>query len=450
MPASAFNEAVALAGPFNRLVDAIARDTEWLATTLAATGAGDAFTGRLLDMHRRVVADGGGQALVLGIHRSDYMIDAGPRGDAPPRLRQVELNTVSSAFAGLSARVAATHAYLARRLARDFSRVAAAVPAGAVLPPNPSGVAVPAALAAAAAAYNARRGAADTVVAFVVQAAERNIMDQRLLEHELWEAHGVRARRVTLASLAHTARLDAAGALRLPCEGDAGASAGDDEVSVVYFRAGYTPDDFDGDDAWAGRELAERSAAVKCPNLAYHLVGTKKVQQVLATAGVVERFAASAEEAARLRACFAGLWTLDAAEVDAHAAAAVHAARQHPDAYVVKPQREGGGNNLYGAAVAAALAPEAEGGMPPSTRAAHILMERIWPAPAPAIFVKAGVPTAVSAVSELGIYGVFLGDGTRVLLDGAAGHLLRTKAVGTDEGGVAAGFAVLNSPVLLP
>ncbi len=38
-------------------------------------------------------------------------------------------------------------------------------------------------------------------VAFVVQAGERNVMDQRMLEFELWERHAVPCIRVTLAEV---------------------------------------------------------------------------------------------------------------------------------------------------------------------------------------------------------------------------------------------------------
>jgi glutathione synthase len=76
-------------------------------------------------------------------------------------------------------------------------------------------------------------------------------------------------------------------------------------------------------------------------------------------------------------------------------------------------------------------------------------MERVFPAPTPTWFVRAGRGVAaLPAVSELGVYSVWLADGGPPLLNRAAGHLLRTKVDGTDEGGVAAGFAVLDSPLL--
>ena len=52
--------------------------------------------------------------------------------------------------------------------------------------------------------------------------------------------------------------------------------------------------------------MLERSTAALCPSVAYQLAGAKKVQQDLARPGVVEQFLSSAEEAAQIRACFAG------------------------------------------------------------------------------------------------------------------------------------------------
>lgn len=483
------------------------------------SAAADAFVGRLLSIYRAVLAEGITQPAVLGIHRSDYMIDVGADGSKPPALRQIEINTVSSAFAGLSHAVAATHAYAVGRLAapsggdrallasalgpaaaaagavaatatpdETLAVLAAAGPAGeekgASSAPRPSFV-LPANLclngavdgiAAAHAHYCATlgggAGAPVPVVAFVVQASERNVMDQRLLEHALWERHGIASRRVTLQEVAATGVLRQGDrALLLPdaprasIEGrlvsvspsaaaalaaappSAGGAPSHTPVSVVYFRCGYVPADFPEEACWDARLLLERSAAVKCPNVAYQLAGCKKVQQALALPGAVERFL-PAHEATALRACFAGLWSLDAAEGGAaHSPAVVADALSHPAGYVMKPQREGGGNNLYGPDVATALS-----SMPPDALAAYILMERVFPASSPGLFMRAGVVSSFPAVSEMGVYGVYCSSGVRgapPLVNAAVGHLLRTKAEGTDEGGVAAGFAVLDSPLLV-
>lgn len=58
--------------------------------------------------------------------------------------------------------------------------------------------------------------------------------------------------------------------------------------------------------------MMERSLAAKCPDIHTHLVGAKKVQQVLARPGVLERFFPDQPEVVeQIRATFAGLYTLD-------------------------------------------------------------------------------------------------------------------------------------------
>jgi len=47
------------------------------------------------------------------------------------------------------------------------------------------------------------------------------------------------------------------------------------------------------------------------------------------------------------------------------------------------------------------------------------------------------------------MYGVYLSDNGVVRINEYAGYLLRVKPQNSDEGGVAAGFAVLGSPSLV-
>ena len=110
------------------------------------------------------------------------------------------------------------------------------------------------------------------------QPKERNVIDQRLLELGLWERHRVPVVRRTLGELGAAA---AAGGARVAPGGALVIDAGEPglEVSVVYFRAGYTPNDYDdGGVAWRARLTIETSAAVKCPSARYQLVGAKKAR----------------------------------------------------------------------------------------------------------------------------------------------------------------------------
>lgn len=70
----------------------------------------------------------------------------------------------------------------------------------------------------------------------------------------------------------------------------------------------------------------------------------QKIQQELAREGAVERFVSDEKEAAKIRSVFAGQYSLDLdPDGDRNAETAIN----NPGDYVLKPQREGGGNNHY-------------------------------------------------------------------------------------------------------
>ncbi|EFJ43050.1 hypothetical protein VOLCADRAFT_76898 [Volvox carteri f. nagariensis] len=414
---------------FNRLVDAVAADEDYLEGTLRHAAQYDGFTGRLLAvLHAtRSTRDEmrvAGRNVVLGIHRSDYMLDQ-PSG----KFLQVELNTIASSFGCLSALMTRLHTYMA-------SRITSLDPAR--LPANPTLEHIPDAIATAATAVGLREQGG--VVVMVVQPGERNAYDQQWIQLGLWERHRLRTVRMTLGDIAASAKLDeTTGTVTL---------ANGAPVCVFYFRAGYTPVDYPTEAEWAARELIERSNAAKCPTVAYQLAGTKKVQQDLAGPGVLERFLPDSRDSGLLREFFAGLWSLDPRDLttDPGVAAAVADAVARPEAYVLKPQREGGGNNLYGRSIVELRAALAAGG---EQLSAYILMQRILPPSNRSILVRNGQWSEAETLSELGIYGTFVRHGDAVLRNQQSGHLVRTKTSSSNEGGVAAGFAVLDSPYLV-
>lgn len=122
--------------------------------------------------------------------------------------------------------------------------------------------------------------------------------------------------------------------------------------------------------------------------------------------------------------------------------AIVAEAIKHPENFVLKPQREGGGNNLYGEELVTQLQQ-----MTPTQRAGYILMSLIKPPLYRNCILRGGRISTGAVVSELGVYGVCIGHRTRgILYENTAGHLLRTKFADVLDGGVASGRAVLDSP----
>ena len=81
---------------------------------------------------------------------------------------------------------------------------------------------------------------------------------------------------------------------------------------MIYFRCGYSPDQYFGDKEWNARLMMERSLAIKSPSIHYHLAGTKKVQQQLAVNGVLEKYFDDCKKVDKIRGIFTGLYSLDA------------------------------------------------------------------------------------------------------------------------------------------
>ncbi|TVU49990.1 hypothetical protein EJB05_01339 [Eragrostis curvula] len=377
LPKSFWRQACELAPIFNDLVDRVSLDGNFLQDSLSKTRQVDDFTSRLLDIHREMMSINKEENIRLGLHRSDYMLDS-----ETSSLLQIELNTISSSFPGLGSLVSELH----RTLINNYGNLLGLDPKR--VPSNAASSKFAEALAKAWAEFNVERKTLSQV-----EAEGQVLPDGTLL---------VDGRK----------------------------------VAVVYYRAGYTPNDYPSDGEWSARLLMEKSSAVKCPSISYHLVGTKKIQQELAKPNVLERFLDDKEEIAKLRKCFAGLWSLDDEEI-------IKTAIEKPELFVLKPQREGGGNNIYGLDLRETLNRlQTQGG---DARAAYILMQRIFPKACLANLVRGGVCHEGLAISELGIYGSYLRNKDKVVINEQCGYLMRTKVSSSDEGGVAAGFAVLDS-----
>jgi len=392
-----------------------------LVTSLQSAAKADAdFTGRLLRILQTVHAEGETQPIRLGLHRNDFMLHQEESDKGIPL--QVEFNSISASFGCLSYQTSELHRYLLSRHFKDSPLYNLDN-----LPVNQTLERIPKAIAAAA-KLHPHKGQ-NGVVLMLVQEGEKNASDQRFIEYELWNRFGIPTLRRTLGYVQRQGLLTPEKDLQI-----------DGKIALVtYFRAGYVPKDYPTEDEWSAVLKIERSRSIKCPNVAYHLSGCKKIQQVLALPGVLEKFITSTQ-AEQLRKVFAGLWGLDSN--DAEIQKIIQGAISSPNDYVLKPQREGGGNNLWGDD----LVRELKGGV--DTRSAFILMQKIKTTPNPGVLMREGKVEVSDCFNELGIYSSFLGDGHKVYLNESCGHLLRTKKEGVNEGGVASGFSVLDSPIL--
>lgn len=435
-PKDLFERAVDVQKSFNKLyVSVVANQKKWLLDVIEGLSDFDKdFTGKLYETYTKAVELGGGkipQPLTLGVFRSDYMYN-----EKDHSIKQIEFNTVSVSFGGLSTKVGQVHQYLNKSGAYDDSYSNKYYPE-ADLPISDSVNEIANGLAQGNYFYNEEKESTKTVVLFVVQEGERNCFDQRLIEYALLSNFGIKSYRLSLEQIKQETTINS-GKLYLKDTMD--------EVSVVYYRSGYAPSDYESDPetTWDARLFLESSKAIKCPSLLTQLSGAKKIQQVLTNAEIIKKFLPGVEESEleKLLSTFVKIYPLDGSE---QGRAAKKLALEEPENFVLKPQREGGGNNVYKQSIPGHLK-----SLPESEWGAYILMELIHPPTHKNKIIRNSDVYHEEIISELGIFGTVLFDEDTgdIKTNENAGHLLRSKFSSSDEGGVAAGFGCVDNVYL--
>ncbi|PPQ63610.1 hypothetical protein CVT24_004470 [Panaeolus cyanescens] len=465
-PRRLFEQANRIQKAYDILYARITTDEAFLDEIMGAeTGVGrvDDFIGQLWKGWKKLRDTGRlPQPLHLGLFRSDYLLHEA--AGQPLGIKQVEFNTISVSFGSLSQRTAALHRYLLNATGYYESSpelVAENFPVNDTI----------AGLAEGLAQGHKAYGVPKSQILFVVQPGERNVFDQRPLEYELLEKHSIRIIRQTFDELITSASVDPkTQVLRIAVSPDL-VPGGSVEISTVYFRSGYMPNDYPTLQHYETRFLLESSKAIKCPTIALQLAGGKKIQEVLTQPGILDRFLANKEkygndvlsstEIEELRESFMAMWGLDvgkdmvlpdtAARESGEEEFGVRKARESALSLVLKPQREGGGNNVYKEAIPAFL-----DSLPKEERQAWIAMELIQPPEnAGNYLLRAGsvnspsqTPVKTDVISELGIFSWALFGESKVE-ERTVGWLVRTKGRDSNEGGVATGFSVLDSLLLV-
>ncbi|XP_063629334.1 glutathione synthetase-like isoform X1 [Cydia splendana] len=431
-PRTEFNKAVELQQVLNELMHKVAHNDDFLEHTLQNALQVDEFTANLYEIWVKVRKEGIAQPVSLGMLRSDIMLESRcphtenqcAKHTPYCSWKQVEINSIASGFGHLGPVSREIQSYILRQLG-----------CGDLIKNMPENKALSGLCSGIIEAYDLF-GVPGSVALFVVEEVSYNICDQRFHEFEISETRpDIIIYRKTLNEIFEEASLNDKKQLMLD----------DKVVAVVYYRSGYEPAQYPSQREWDARLRVEQSTAIKCPSIHYQLAGTKKVQQALAAPGALEQFLGAGAISGRVRDIFTGLYSLD---FDDSGERAVEMALADAERFVLKPQREGGGNNLYGADIREALLRMRHS----RERAAYILMERILPPLVSGYVVRPGgqvPPPLTDLVSELGIFGVIIGSKDKIYSNRQVGHMLRTKLADANEGGVAAGLGALDSPYLL-
>lgn len=402
-------ETEALTPLYTDLYHKVAQDDDFLHTELEKARKADEFVERLF----QAKAKESGPKPSIYLNRNDCMPATLASGQIWPK--QVEMNLMASALGEASSVVYRMH----RFLSQHDSTVK--------LKRNYAGRALARGLAEGYKALNA-----SGIILLLIPVGEVSVFDQRITETRLVEEHGLPTVRASLEELGEK------GELR---NGDLYYQGR--QVSIAYFRTGYAPRHYLSDASWRARNLIEESSAVSVPSARTQLANTKLIQLVLSSQEALERFVPS-EQAARLARSCVAFTKLDApfTGTDGSTALGKDHALQNPDDWVLKPHREGGGNNFFGDDLVRELK-----AMSAEQSEAFILMEKIRQPVFESVRMVEGKAIPCRCFTELGFFGTayYPAPGSEATENIADGYLLRTKDESMDEGLVLGGFSFLDA-----
>lgn len=417
-PVRWYSLAVSVQKSINIMIHRVAHDNQFLAEAYKDIVTIDEFSRNLYDIHLKVLRDPKAQSTCLGHFRSDYMLNQDPE-----ILRQIEVNTVAASFAGQSTLLDQLHTYLSRKypfmvLSEKKSHCSESL----------RGLAL--GLVEAWEHY----GVADAIILFVISDKETNLCDQKVVELEIMSIQSkANVKRRRLNSLNEHITLDEDNILRLD----------DQEVAVVYYRTAYVPKNYGSQSAWDARLKLERSRAIKCPPIKYQLAGAKKIQQLLTKKDILKKYVSTSEGLDEIYSTFGAMYPLSR---DEEGDQAIDMALRSPEKYVLKPQREGGGNNFFGEDLTDKLLQIKNS----EERNAYVLMELVKPVHILNHYITSDkklkerryVKDEMSL--ELGIYGVILANEKKIIHNREAGSLLRSKVYTDKESGITSGSGFID------
>lgn len=395
---------------WNILLNSMARDFDWYSKLLEDMIKKEDFVRRLYEIAKKCREYPFTQKTSLVVSRNDYMYNSHDN-----RWLQVEYNMIAAGLLPSADSVKKLQKHVTQNYfdSKDleFEKSDGSEDLGEAL----------------LAGFNAYGNKNAIALIIVPTTFEANMFDQRRTEKLFFE-NGVECLRLTLEDVYNNSEFDESNG-KLFVKGH--------EVGIIYFRAGYIPDHYPNEKAWKAREFIEMSQAIKCPNIDSQLINFKIFQVYLAKDEVLQHFVPEIEKRRNFQKNFAKFWDFEDSSKIPELLAMVEA---DPTLYVLKPQREGGANNYFNTDIITMMKT-----LTHVELSTYLLMEKIDSAAHIGYFIRNKKMTVTPCTSELGVFAYVLSNSEKIIQSKVLGTLVRSKPMSLSEGGLAAGYGVIDS-----
>ena len=256
---------------FNKIMDKISRDQQYIEQILTPISEKDEFIKKSLEISKKVSTFENKQKIQCGFFRNDYMVDK-----VKKFIYQIEFNTIAVSMFSFSDKLKKFYSFFSNKYPEIYERYKdKEIPLEKkdVIPEFSSSLIESIKLFSPENYKN-------TIIIFVVQENEKNVFDQRTIENELYEKYNILSKRLTLNEITKNCKVDEKGQI----------SYEEKIISLFYFRAGYTPSDYKDEESWKGREMIELSTAIKVPNINLFLTTLKVFQYELTKPDILKKY----------------------------------------------------------------------------------------------------------------------------------------------------------------
>ena len=412
LPRSSFDHLRALNKVQNHLWMKISSDPDFLLEQCKELEKDDEFVGNFISILRKVKESKTAQRAKCGITRNDFIVD---KSGQP---LQVEFNLYASSLGPISEK----HSNALFNIGLQNKDVTSHDLENYQTGENEDFLAR--AMEAAWRWYGKPKA-----VVVLVSGKEKNVIDQFAAANKLANK-GIKMLRYSFEEMDNLLELDSETGV---------ATVAGNEVALFYFRSGYMPNHYKEND-WAVREKIELSKALKCPDVAQTLVNMKFFQYIINKSETWTRFGFDTKEFEDCRKLYCSILTFT--DFDSDRTKMLKYINEHGGVqnWVLKPQREGGANNIFGEEIEKVISESSD-----KELHSYILMAIINPSMRTGIQCTWDKLDVRSVIDEIGLFHSFLTDGDKILEESVGGSLVRSKVQGTHEGGVAFGYSVINS-----
>ena len=412
---------------FNKIIDKLSNDQNFLEEILTPISEKDSFVKKNLEISKKLVNYEHKQKIKLGIFRNDYLFDKKQNF-----LFFTEYNTIASSMGTFSDKMKKFYSYFSQKYTEIFKKYSEKeIPLEGFNNIEKFAESI----------YEAIKLAfpqqyKESIIVFIIQKKETNIFDQYSLSDELYNKYKITSKRITLEEIKAKCNQDENGNLTLDSQ----------LISLFYFRAGYTENDYPNEESWLGRELIELSTAIKVPDINTFLTTFKIFQYELSKPQILMRYCHSELIINDILRFFGGIYNIR--DMSSEKVKELFSKiKAEPTKYILKPMKEGGGNNITGDKLKDII-PEEDSEISDLIENS-VVVEKIESYEHEGLVIRNEKLKVQNSISEFSIYGIILTNENKLIINKSVSFLVRTKDKESIEGGIIEGAGAIDIPCLL-